>query len=331
MQLEPRHQALSRPEIRRPSNGSRVFRALLLASVALGVPACVSDPHLDPSARAAANATGEPPGSPASTLLRVARSTRDNGDLASAVTIYKRVHELSPMRADILVELGQTLSALGAHNEAADIFREALKLDPKNTDALRGLGNNLLAMNQPELALEQFVAALAIQEDPRVYNGMGVVHDMIGSHETAEDNYRRGLDLAPSDVNLRNNLALSLALAGKYDEAIQILGQLASEPRATQRHRQNLALIYGLAGRFSEAARVARADFDEPTVQNNLAYYEALRAMPPKQRAAAVFGITVIPAPTASAGGAQGSRNSATSKPTSVVESAPFQSENSRD
>lgn len=290
---------LHRQAVDRTALGRHALRALLLASVAFGLPACVADTHLEPSARAAANSTGEPPGSPSSTLLRVARATRDNGDLASAVTIYKRVHELSPMRADILVEMGQALSALGAHNEAANVFREALKLQVDNVDALRGLGNNLLAMNQPQLALEQFVAALAIQEDPRVYNGMGVVHDMIGSHDTAQDNYRSGLNISPNDVNLRNNLALSLALTGKFDEATQILGKLIREPGTLPRHRQNLALIYGLAGRPSEAAGVARLDFDEPTVQNNLAYYETLRAMSPEQRASAVFGISVSPTPTA--------------------------------
>jgi len=286
------HQTLGNRPFRR-----HALRALLLATVALSAVGCASDSHLEPSAKAAigATATGEAPGSPASTLLRVARGTRDNGDLASAVTIYKRVHELSPKRADVLVELGQVLGALGAHNEAADVFREAMNIDPKNVDALRGLGNSLLAMNQPNMALEQFVAGLAIQDDPRLYNGMGVVHDMNGSYESAQDSYRGGLKLAPNDANLRNNLALSLAINGKFDESIQILNRLANENRSNPRYRQNLALVYGLAGKYAEAAGIGRLDFDEPTVQNNLAYYETLRAMSQLQRAAAVFGITVTP------------------------------------
>lgn len=326
MLLNTRHdcQTAARQPLRRRAIGLQAIRALLLASVALGLPACVSDPHLEPSARAAAGKDG----SPTETLLRVARGTRDNGDFATAVTVYKRVHEMAPQRADVLVELGQTLSALGAHNEAADIFREAIKLDPKSVDALRGLGNNLLAMNQPELALEQFVAGLAIQEDPRLYNGMAVVHDMIGSHESAQDNYRSGLALAPNDSNLRNNMALSLALAGKFDEAIQVLGRLVNENKANPRHRQNLALIYGLAGKLSEAASVARVDLDEPTVQNNLAFYETLRAMSPQQRAAAVFGITVISAPSAtSAYTPKTTGSTAMAKPTKVVETTPSEPE----
>lgn len=293
MPLRPRHDPRSAAAAPRRPVAMNVLRAALLASVALGLPACATDTHLGPSAKAAAG----PSGSAAETLIRVARGTRDNGDLASSVTIYKRAHEMARERADILVELGQVLSALGAHNEAADVFREAARLEPDNTEALRGLGNSLLVMNQPALALEQFVAALAVKEDPRVYNGMGVVHDVNGSHDSAQSSYRSGLQLAPTDMSLRNNLAISLGLAGKFDESIQILLPLVKERGATTRHRQNLAMIYGLAGRYADAASIARLEFDEPTVQNNLAYYETLRAMPGKDRAKAVFGISIDAAP----------------------------------
>lgn len=272
------------------SFGRSALRAMLLAGVAFAAVGCASDDHLAPSARTAAGEAG----STTETLLRVARGTRDNGDFSSAVTVYKRVHEMAPRRADVMVELGQVLSALGAHNEAAEVFRQAVKLDAKNIDALRGLGNNLLAMNQTSLAIEQFVAALALQDDPRVYNGLGVAHDMNGSHDSAQSSYQSGLALAPTDFSLRNNLALSLALTGKFDEGSKILGLLVKESGATIRHRQNLSLIYGLAGKFGEAASIARLDFDEPAVQSNLAYYETLRALPASDRAAAVFGITVL-------------------------------------
>lgn len=274
--------------------GRHALRALLLSGVAFAAVGCASDNHLEPSARTAAGESG----SPVETLLRVARGTRDNGDFASAVTVYKRVHEMARDRADVLVELGQVLSALGAHNEAAEAFRGALKLEADNVDALRGLGNNLLAMNQMPLALEQFIAALALQDDPRVYNGMGVVHDLNGSHDSAQSSYRSGLALAPNDVSLRNNMALSLALVGKFEEGTKILGLLVKESGSNIRHRQNLSLIYGLAGKFSEAASIARLDLDEPAVQSNLAYYETLRALPAKDRATAVFGITVLAPPS---------------------------------
>ena len=270
----------------------RFARALLLASVALSAAACADDPSPGASLRASA---GNEPGSAAAALLRGARGARDSGDLANAVMLYKNAYELAPGRADIAAELGQTLAAVGANNEAADVYRDALANNPKNTEALRGLGNALIALNQPRLALEQFQAALALKPDSRLFNSMGVAHDMSGDSQTAQASYRSGLTLAANDPSLRNNLALSIALAGDYDQSITMLAKLVDEPRAGARTRQNLALVYGLAGRSQEAAKLIRIDFDERTVQNNLAYYETLRGMAQSRRAAAIFGVATLP------------------------------------
>ncbi|HEY4135597.1 MAG TPA: tetratricopeptide repeat protein [Alphaproteobacteria bacterium] len=270
----------------------RFLRALLLASAALGVAACSSDLSLG---SLQSSASGKDQKATADAMLRSAQGARDAGDLANAATLYKTAYDMAPGRTDILVELAQTLGALGAQNEAAAAYRSALEAAPKNADALRGLGNTLIALNQPRLALEQFQAALAIKPDPRLYNGMGVAHDMSGESATAQASYRSGLALAPNDPSLRNNLALSMALAGDYGQAIGLLAKLVDEPRAGTRPRQNLALVYGLAGRDQDAAKLIRVDFDERTVQNNLAYYETLRGMATNRRAAAIFGVATLP------------------------------------
>jgi Flp pilus assembly protein TadD len=270
----------------------RFARALLLASVALSAAACAEDPSPGASLRASA---GKEQGAVADALLRSARGARDSGDLSNAVMLYKNAYDVAPGRADVGAELGQTLAALGAYNEAADVYRDTLSTNPKNADALRGLGNALISLNQPRLALEQFQAALALKPDPRLYNSMGVAHDMSGDSPTAQASYRSGLALAANDASLRNNMALSMALAGDYDQAIGLLAKLVDEPRAGTRPRQNLALVYGLAGRNADAAKLIRIDFDERTVQNNLAYYETLRGMAQSRRAAAIFGVATLP------------------------------------
>ena len=83
---------------------------------------------------------------------------------------------------------------------------------------------------------------------------------------------------------------MSLALAGAFDESIEMLRELAAAPGATPRVRQNLALVYGLAGQPERAAAVARIDLDEASVRNNLAYYQALRGLSGRSRAAAILG-----------------------------------------
>jgi hypothetical protein len=90
---------------------------------------------------------------------------------------------------------------------------------------------------------------------------------------------------------LRNNLGLSLALAGKHAEAIELLRAVVDEPGAKARNRQNLALAYGLAGDLTAAERISRLDLDEESVQNNLSYFAALAAVEDRRKRASVLGV----------------------------------------
>lgn len=178
-------------------------------------------------------------------LMRLGAATRSAGDLATAARLYAQAHAASPERIEPLLELGATLAAAGAPAPAADAYR----------------------------------AALALRDDARAHNGLGVALDLQGQHPAAEAEYRRALELKPGDRQIVNNLALSLALAGRPDEAIALLEPLAREPAAPARLRQNLALAYGLAGRTDAARRTGRLDLDAAAVERNLGYYETLRAL----------------------------------------------------
>ncbi len=212
-------------------------------------------------------------------LMRVAERTRAAGDSVAAVPLYQRAAKLVPENPAPLIGLGETLNELKAYREAAEIWTKALALEPANVAALTGYGTALTGLNQPHLAQVKFETALAIAPAPGLYNGLGVVYDMLGEAAQAQANYRAGLALAPDDLGLANNLGLSLALSGQYDEAIVLLERAVTLPGVTVRHRQNLALAYGLAGDGARAARINRLDLDEQRVLQNLGYYQVLRSM----------------------------------------------------
>lgn len=214
-------------------------------------------------------------------LMRVADATARSGDIATASALYRRAHGMDNQKPAPLIGLGNALSGLGAHEQAAEAYRKALKLKPQNPDALHGLGNALIALDQPAVAIEHFEAVLKTRKavQTRTYNGIGVAHDMMGDHASAQAFYRTGLKEKPGSMSLRNNLGLSLALARQFDEAIDVLRRVAADTRAGTRNRLNLALVYGLSGNSAAAREVARIDLDEPAVRRNLAYYRTLRAL----------------------------------------------------
>ncbi len=254
---------------------ARTYVAILLTPVILA--GCAPDPLAESVHLRHGVAVGA--GGKAGALARVAASSLAAGDLATAAGLYRQAHSLDPENARYLIGLGKTLAKLGQFEEAAEAFDRATKRAPRDVDAKHGYGNTLIALDRPNSALTQFEAALAEREEARTHNGIGVAHDMLGDHVAAEAHYRTALVLEPANLTVRNNLALSLAVTGKFAEAIAILRRAVRDPRAGVRHRLNLALVYGLAGQSLAAAEIARIDLDEESVMRNLAYYRTLRAL----------------------------------------------------
>lgn len=228
----------------------------------------------------------------AAQMLRVAETTARGGDLATAIGLYQRAARLAPDNPAPLIGLADTLALAGLSRDAVEAYRAALALDPGNLSAHYGYGRLLLSMTRADLAVPELeTVAAAHPTDTAVLNVLAIALDLTGAHDSAQRRYRQALALSPHHPNIRNNLGLSQALAGDFDNAIETLRTLANDPVSAPRHRLNLALAYGLAGRREDARRVAARLLRPTEVENNLAYYERLRAMNAKDRAAAVFGI----------------------------------------
>lgn len=256
-------------------NVCTTFRFSIAALLVGGLVACATGDGTD--AEKKADATTQ---EVVAALMRAGEASRQRGDYAAAAAFFRRAENADPTSVEALVGLGESLAAGGAGRESAEAFRRALTIDEKNGRALRGLGNAMIAQDQPDLAIEQFEKALAVDpRDYRAYSGLGVTYDSLAEHTKAQEFYYAGLEIAPDDTVLRNNLGLSLAFAGHYKGAIEILRPLALRPSASARDRQNLALVYGLSGDMAEAKKFSRLDMDSKEVERNLSYYAALRSI----------------------------------------------------
>jgi Flp pilus assembly protein TadD len=249
-------------------------RSVIAAFLLIGMAACAQG---DQAAR-----SGEAAGDKEviAAMMRAGDASAKRGDYGAAAAFYRRAQNADPKAVEPLLGLGEALVAAGVARESADAFRRALTIDPNDPRALRGLGNALIGQDQADLSIAEFEKALAINpKDYRAYSGLGVAHDSMAEHTKAQEYYYAGLTIAPDDVTLRNNLGLSLAFAGHYKGAIEILRPLALRPGASARDRQNLALAYGLSGDVDQAKKFARMDMDSREVERNLSYYAALRSI----------------------------------------------------
>jgi Flp pilus assembly protein TadD len=211
--------------------------------------------------------------------LRLARASRANGDLASAINLYSSIVAIKPADPAVMLEFGDTLVDAGSLDDAIEVYR---KVEPGSVawlGAQLGLQQAYLRLGEPEKSLLSVDQAIIVSPgDHRLLVCRGVTLDMLGQHVQAQESYRAVLAKAPGDVAARNDLALSLALAGQFGEAEDIMASMVRSSTATPRLRQNLALIYGLAGDAAHAGALSRMDLDTNTTYENMRFFELARS-----------------------------------------------------
>ena len=215
-------------------------------------------------------------------LIRMGTRSLEGGDPSTATGLFSQAISLDGNNVAAARGLGDSLAAVGSDQQASEAYARALLLDPSDLDATLGYAKVMISLGRAEAAIEHIDPLVARgSADSNVLNLSGVAYDLSGDHIKAIERYRQGLQIDPNSVRLRNNLGLSLALAGRTDEAVDYLKPLIGEQPGSDRARQNLALAYGLSGDVTAAARLSRLDLSDSDVDNNLAYMELLRSLPP--------------------------------------------------
>ncbi len=269
---------------------------LVLSVVALTGCETTSSTQLDPLA--VNGRTGSAPEVGYAGVMHIASASRAGGDYGNAINLYRHAASMETSNPEPLVALGDTLLDMGRPDDAIVNYNAALKLSPKYPTALRGLAKGYLKTGRPDLAASPLaIAYTETPDDPKLLMLIGVADDFIGQHGHAQNRYRQGLRITPGDPSLLANLALSLALSEKFDEAIDMLRVVALAPNATPHERQTLALIYGLKGDQKAARDLARRDLDAAATDHNLAFYDTLRRLPPDARSRAILSASATAKP----------------------------------
>jgi Flp pilus assembly protein TadD len=227
-------------------------------------------------------------------LARLAADLEGRGQVNAALPLYERAAAMSGGTLSANVRLGDAYMRAGKANRAAVAYRAALAKAPENDEALLGLGFALLKTGDPDGA----IAALA-QTAPRVntmqaYNRLAVAQTLAGRFKEAEQSFRSASALAPDDLDIRTNLALTLALDGQENNAIVIMREVVASPSCETRHHRNLVIVFGLYGRVDEGRASMPADMQAAEVDRLLARAGAIRAMPNARARAKALGMIAM-------------------------------------
>jgi len=195
----------------------RVMRGATLAFLAL-LAAC--------SPRGSTGLGSGPPG------LDVADAALRGGSPEIALQISGGILATDPNNEAALLTQGEALTALQRLDQAEVSFSKALAANPTSVGAHIGLGRIRLG-SDPAAAEALFLEA--IKREPRngvALNDLGIARDLQGRHTDAQEAYRQALGVNPDMTAAQVNLALSLAMTGKSQDAVQLLRPLATRPEA---------------------------------------------------------------------------------------------------
>lgn len=187
------------------------------------VPAMPSPAEARPAAQTAAEG------------LKLARLLRDQARYEAAAELYAQLEQRSDLQplelleyATVAARVQSPQDSLALYGRARRALREAgIALQPAAIAALcNGLGRARAALGQADAALADFDCTLAAQpDDVTALNAKGVLLDARGEHSAARELLARAAEIAPADLRILNNLALSYLAAGNSQQASRLLFQ----------------------------------------------------------------------------------------------------------
>jgi Flp pilus assembly protein TadD len=193
-------------------------------------------------------------------LIRMARDVETHGSEDTALVLYHQAVTVSGHSPAAYVQLGDAYVRARRFTEAVKAYRAALATDPHNGEAQLGLGTVLVQRGSLESGLAALAKAAPLVNTGAAYNRLGVAQTMVGKFSEALQTFEKGLNVAPDDIDITTNLALTAALAGDADKAASLANKIATSPAAKSLHRRNLVIVLGIIGRSSHDAKAAAPD-----------------------------------------------------------------------
>lgn len=183
----------------------------------------------------------------------------------------------NPSSKDATIGYANALRRNGQLEQASAVLRQFIIKNGNDRDVASAYGKILAMTGNFGEALNVLQDAQSpTQPDWRLMSAEAAVHDQMGNNDRARQLYTQAMKLAPDEPSIMNNLGLSYLLSGLLPESEHTLRRAAQSPRADSRIRQNLALVLALQGKFQEAEQVATAELDPQQAASNIAYVRAM-------------------------------------------------------
>jgi tetratricopeptide (TPR) repeat protein len=195
-------------------------------------------------------------------LTRLGLAHSELGQSDAAIARFSEALALRPDALDPRRRLVNELARVGRLDEVVVETRALLEHSPDEPDVREYLARTLERLGDPEAAALEYERAIALQPDAAGLRvALATLRAELGDRDGAIAELRRANRLRPADAVIQNNLAWMLAThpdetSRRPDEAIA-LARRSVELSADASALDTLAIALASAGRFDEAIAVA--------------------------------------------------------------------------
>lgn len=210
-------------------------------------------------------------------LVASARQAEATFDYETAANQYQALLNRNPGDRNYTIALSRNLRYVGRNSDAVALLSDWLGKHQPDGKVLLELGKAYLASDR--LGLAEKTLRQSLDKDANnwdAYSSLGVVMDYQGNHADAQAQYLEALKIAPDNPTVLNNLGLSRAQAGDLPGAIEALRRAADQPSAGVQVRQNLAMVLAINGDLEGAERLTRKDLTPEQIRKNMTYFRHL-------------------------------------------------------
>ncbi|MCK5880377.1 MAG: tetratricopeptide repeat protein [Sinobacterium sp.] len=209
--------------------------------------------------------------------LDIARKSYTLGEHQQSLRAYKKVLQSQPDNVLALNGMAQALKNMGDYPNAIIYANKALVLAPGNIESSIIKVKVLIRKGRLDEAEQTLLVTVGDKSDKwKVYNMLGIVHDLGGDYTAAQIAYNKALEINPSNGDTYNNLGYSMIMDKEYSSAISTLYKGLRYTPSSKRLRNNLAIAFAMKGEYSAAVWMLKDYMDEAKAYNNIGYIAML-------------------------------------------------------
>lgn len=211
-------------------------------------------------------------------LNTAAEISEQEQDYEAAAGNWSRLYATDTKNAKYAFKTAENLRFIGRYEDAERILRQSLRDHPGNADLTEELAKTLVASGRLREGAASLIRLAETPGMPqkrvsRLRSAVGVAFDRAGKHEQAQASYALALRADPLNGIALSNLGLSYALTGDLDLAEKKLREALIAPNASIQVRQNLAMVLALKGDEKAAERLAKQDLPPSLARRTVEYY----------------------------------------------------------